>query len=91
MSKVILKGFIVVPEADLCAVQEELKHHTKLTLEEPGCIVFDVSQSEDDPLRFDVYEVFADRASFEKHQERVKTSYWGKVSKNAERFYEIVE
>ena len=78
MSKVILQGFLVVPESDLCAVKEELVNHIKLTLEEPGCIVFEVTQSESNPCQFDVYEEFKDKASFESHQRRVKASCWGK-------------
>ena len=91
MSHVILKGFIVVPEEKLCMIQEELKNHTKLTLEEPGCIIFEVIQSERNPLRFEVYEEFKDKASFELHQARVKTSRWGEITVNVERHYEIME
>lgn len=36
-SKVTLQGFILVPDADLAIVQDELVHHTKLTMEEAGC------------------------------------------------------
>ena len=91
MSKVILKGFIVVSETDLCAVQEELKNHKKLTLEEPGCMVFEVTQNESNPLRFDVYEEFKDKASFDMHQARAGASRWGEVTVNVERHYEIME
>lgn len=91
ISKVILKGFIVVPEDDLCTILEELKIHTKLTLEEPGCIVFEVTQSESDPFRFEVYEEFKDKASFDKHQARVKASNWGEITVNGERHYNIFE
>lgn len=38
MSKVTLKGFILVPESDLENVKSELVTHKRLTLEEPGCI-----------------------------------------------------
>ncbi|SIN89431.1 putative quinol monooxygenase [Salinivibrio sp. ES.052] len=61
MSKVTLEGFILVPAADLQAVTRELVNHEKLTLEEPGCLVFKVQQHSDNPLRFDVYEEFFDR------------------------------
>lgn len=90
MSKVTLKGFILVPESDLELVQTELPNHTRLTLEETGCITFSVVQNSDNPLRFDVYEEFADKESFELHQQRVKASYWGKVAVNVERHYEIL-
>ena len=91
ISKVILKGFIVFPETELCVVHEELENHKKLTLEEPGCIVFEVTQSESNPLRFDVYEEFKDKVSFDMHQTRVRASRWGEVTRNVERHYEIIE
>ncbi|NVK55304.1 MAG: antibiotic biosynthesis monooxygenase [Alteromonadaceae bacterium] len=91
MSKVTLKGFILVPESDLELVKSELVNHKRLTLEEAGCITFSVVQNSESSLRFDVYEEFADKASFEEHQKRVKASYWGKVTVNVERHYEIVE
>jgi len=89
MSKVALKGFIIVPSEDLVAVQEELINHQELTRSESGCLVFIVTQSENNPNRFDVYEEFIDKAAFEKHQLRVKSSYWGEVSANVERHYEV--
>tara|TARA_R110001592_G_scaffold346310_1_gene638820 strand:- start:2105 stop:2428 length:324 start_codon:yes stop_codon:yes gene_type:complete len=90
-SKVILKGFIVVPETNLEDVQQELVNHIKLTLEESGCLVLQVTQCDNNPNRFDVYEEFTDKASFEAHQARVKSSNWGKVSVNVERHYNILE
>ncbi|GGG60145.1 antibiotic biosynthesis monooxygenase [Pseudohongiella nitratireducens] len=91
MSRLILKGFILVTESDLMAVKNELNQHIRLTLEEPGCLVFAVNQNADNPLRFDVYEEFIDRASFDAHQQRVKSSHWGKLTNNVERHYEIQE
>lgn len=91
MPKVILKGFIIVPAADIEAVKKELVTHKTLTLNEPGCITFEVEQCKDDLYRFNVYEEFIDRASFEAHQARVKESTWGKVSVNVKRHYEVIE
>lgn len=91
MPKVILKGFIIVSEPDLDAVKAELINHQRLTLAEPGCLVFEVVQCTMNPYRFDVYEEFIDRDAFERHQARVKSSAWGKVSVNVERQYEILE
>ncbi|HAS3568574.1 antibiotic biosynthesis monooxygenase [Vibrio navarrensis] len=90
MSKVILKGFIIIPESELSAVKIELETHKRLTLEEPGCLVFEVSESSENPFKFNVYEEFVDRASFEAHQQRVKSSQWGLVTANVERHYEIL-
>ncbi|EPP4298248.1 putative quinol monooxygenase [Vibrio navarrensis] len=91
MSKVTLKGFILVPELDLELVKNELVNHKRLTLDEPGCITFSVIENPENPLRFDVYEEFVDRVAFEQHQKRVKASRWGKVTVNVERHYEIFE
>ncbi len=35
---------------------------------EPGCIRFDVSQSDDDPAQWLFYEVYTDGAAFEAHR-----------------------
>jgi (4S)-4-hydroxy-5-phosphonooxypentane-2,3-dione isomerase len=35
---------------------------------EPGCVRFDVSQSEDDPTQWLFYEVYKDAAAFEAHR-----------------------
>jgi quinol monooxygenase YgiN len=91
MSKVTLKGYILVPESKLELVKSELVNHTRLTLEEAGCITFSVIQNSENSLRFDVYEEFTDKASFEQHQKRVKASHWGKVTVNVERHYEVFE
>ncbi|WP_065188055.1 putative quinol monooxygenase [Shewanella woodyi] len=91
MAKVTLKGFILVPESELEIIKSELTIHKLLTLEEPGCITFDVTENSENPFRFDVYEEFTDKSTFEYHQARVKASHWGKITVNIERYYEIVE
>ena len=58
MSKITLKGFILVPESDLSAVISELPNHIALTRKEKGCLVFDVLQDDDNSFRFSVVEVF---------------------------------
>ncbi|MBU2899032.1 putative quinol monooxygenase [Vibrio hepatarius] len=91
MSKVVLKGFILVPESELGLVNSELIDHKRLTLEEEGCIIFQVTENSQNPLRFDVYEAFIDRAAFDYHQERVKASQWGKITTHVQRYYEVFE
>ncbi len=91
MSKVVLKGFILVPERDLYAVTHELINHTRLTKLEPGCLEFRVTQSKSVATRFDVYEEFVDKAAFEAHQQRIKSSTWAEVSANVTRHYQIIE
>ncbi len=91
MSKLALKGHIVVLPEDLASVEAELPEHIKLTRLEEGCLKFDVTQDPENQSVFWVYEEFVSRAAFEAHQKRVRTSEWGKVAANAERHYEITE
>ena len=87
--KIRLTGFIRVPEPDLDAVIRELVNHRKLTLDEPGCLRFEVTQCQTNPCRFDVFEEFSDSAAFQAHQARTRSSYWAQVTANAERNYQI--
>ena len=89
MSKVTLKGFILVPASELEGVKQALVRHKQLTLEEPGCITFKVVENKKNPLRFDVFEEFTSQSAFEQHQQRVRDSDWGKVTVNVERHYQI--
>jgi quinol monooxygenase YgiN len=89
MSKVIVQGFIIVPDDDLDAVSAELPTHISATRSESGCLVFEVTASSEQPGRFDVYEEFTDATAFEHHQRRVADSQWGRVTQNVSRHYEI--
>ncbi|MBE3654909.1 putative quinol monooxygenase [Vibrio navarrensis] len=89
MSKVTLRGHIIVPDADLAIVKNELPIHEKLTKQESGCLIFEVLQDQSDSSKFNVYEEFIDQNAFDNHQLRVKNSNWGNVTKNVQRFYQI--
>lgn len=89
MSQVTLEGYILVPESDLAAVTAALPTPIELTLQEPGCLVFQVQQSPNNPNRFDVFEVFTDRSAFALHQRRVGESDWGRITLNVERVYQV--
>ena len=91
MPRVVLRGFILVPDEDMEAVLQELPVHVERTRAEPGCRVFHVTPSESDPNRFDVYEEFESREAFEAHQARVGSSRWGRITVRVERHYEVIE
>ena len=91
MSKIILKGYIVVPDSDISAVKVELINHIQLTRQESGCLIFNVSQDEEHKNKFSVYEEFKDQESFDNHQNRARESKWAIVTKNVERHYEITD
>ena len=46
------------------------------TRKEPGNIRFDVSQAEDDPNRFLLYEVYREKEDFAKHQQTEHYARW---------------
>lgn len=87
MSKVILEGYVIATDIDLAAVKRELANHIKLTLKEEGCLVFEVTQDNENKNRFNVYEEFTSQNAFKLHQERIRTSEWGKVSSMLEKHY----
>ena len=91
MAMVVLKGFIDIPPESWDAVISELPTHIRLTLAENGCQCFEVLPVKDVPFRLSVYEAFASEGVFEKHQQRVKGSNWGKLTEKAERHYEITQ
>ncbi|WP_261837175.1 putative quinol monooxygenase [Vibrio ishigakensis] len=89
MSKVILEGYILVPGSQLEQIKVSLKKHIQLTRQEPGCLVFEVTQDDIEPTRFRVYEEFESEQAFNAHQQRVKQSKWGKDTVDVERHYTI--
>ncbi len=91
MAKIVLEGYITVPEGELAVVEQELENHINLTRAEEGCLVFRVDRDETDQCRFHVYEEFRSREAFEFHQERAQASRWGEVTGNVERYYRISE
>jgi len=90
-TQIVLTGYIEIPIDELDAVTAALEVHKKLTRAEPGCLKFNVRPDRDILGRYSVYEKFASQQAFDDHQERVKTSEWGRVSVNVERHYEIKE
>lgn len=89
MVKVVLKGYVLVPESELKSVLAELPLHIKLTLQESGCLMFEVKQDERIRGRLNVCEEFESMEAFQHHQDRVKKSKWGRITANVERFYDI--
>lgn len=86
---ITLQGFIIVPREILEMVKTALIEHKRLTIQEPGCISFSVTQNQNNFCKFDVYEEFVDQTAFEQHQARVNYSDWGNVTKDVERHYQI--
>ena len=87
---VYLSGYIDVPKANLKSVKLALPTHIRLTQQEPDCTSFRISEDPERPTRFHVFETFASKTAFHRHQSRMKNSEWATVSKNAERHYDII-
>ena len=73
-------------EAD--AGRRHLPAHVDLTLAEPGCLCFAVEPTED-PLVWSVSELFVDRAAFDAHRERVRSSPWFEATSGIARDHEV--
>ena len=87
-SQVHLSGHLICSTPDeLATVETYLPEHICLTRAEPGCLSFEVTQTED-PMFWRVAESFSDRAAFEAHQRRVKASDWGRATAGIRRAYE---
>ncbi|WP_188352054.1 putative quinol monooxygenase [Agrobacterium tumefaciens] len=85
-----LSGFLCCASVqDVQLVESHLPDHIRLTRAEPGCISFEVSQTED-PLIWRVEELFVDRAAFDFHQQRTRASKWFVATSAIPRDYEIV-
>ena len=65
---VIAVEFVV--EADNAdAFRDRVLAHARNSLEEPGCLRFDVSRDQADTNRFLLYELYADETAFEAHRQ----------------------
>ncbi|MCP4209793.1 MAG: antibiotic biosynthesis monooxygenase [Shimia sp.] len=84
-----LTGYIDVPADRLAAVSEALPKHIALTRAEAGCLSFEVTPHAAHAGRFQVTELFVDRAAFDAHQARAKASEWAKTTDGIPRTYEI--
>ena len=77
MTEVRLSGQLLCTSRDeIDAVVRHLPEHLDLTRAEDGCLVFDVTAT-DDPFVWDVDELFRDGDAFRAHQARVTESEWG--------------
>jgi quinol monooxygenase YgiN len=79
---------ICASPAESALVAQFLPDHIVLTRAEPGCLAFNVAQSED-PLVWTVEELFADQAAFEAHQVRTGASEWARQTAAIRRDYQV--
>ncbi len=72
------------------AVLAHLPDHIALTRAEPGCLSFEITETED-PFTFEVMEAFRDRASFDAHQARTRDSAWFAATRHILRDFRLEE
>ncbi len=74
--QVALSGRLFCADAgDLKTVLTYLPEHVALSRAEPGCLHFEISQTED-PLIWQVEELFADESALKAHKARTMASIW---------------
>lgn len=80
-------------EAEIASILKEMAEHSNA---EPGCALYTVNRSVEDPRRFLLYEQYHDRAAFEAHRETAhfKDLILGKVVPMLEsrvpEFYKVI-
>lgn len=72
----------------LAALLAHLPDHVAASRAEPGCLRFDVAQS-DDPLIWTVAELFIDENAFRAHQTRTAATPWFDATKDIARDYSV--
>ena len=86
-----LHGQLICKRQDeVQAVRNHLSLHLSLTRAEPGCLLFEVTET-DDPMVWEVREAFRDHASFDAHQARTRDSVWFAATKEIKRDFRLDE
>ncbi|MCB1334194.1 MAG: antibiotic biosynthesis monooxygenase [Roseivivax sp.] len=89
MGVIALSGTMTCPEDMVQSVRQALKAHIRLSRAEPGCLAFDVRETE--PGVFAVSERFETRAAFDAHQVRTRASNWFALTGHLPRSYTVTE
>ena len=86
-----LRGHLICQSAEeAAAVRWHLPQHIAASRNEPGCLSFDVTPT-DDPLMFEVMETFRTRADFDAHQARTRASPWFDATRQILRDFRVEE
>ena len=72
---VVIASIQVKPE-HVRAFHEACVENSKGSLQEPGCLRFDVLQQHDDPTRFALYEIYRGPEDFAAHKETPHYAAW---------------
>ncbi|RPE71379.1 quinol monooxygenase YgiN [Pacificibacter maritimus] len=91
MGKILLTGTMRCAQNEIEDVLSMMAKHIRLSQAEAGCLTFELWQDDLDPRTFHVSEVFRSEAAFEAHQERTRTSDWGRVTSHMARDFQKVQ
>lgn len=88
---VSLTGQLICADAAQMTLSLDLlEDHSRLSRAEPGNLRFDLAQAED-PLIWELNELYADDAAFEAHRARLRDSRWGRESQGIRRDFARTE
>ena len=88
--QVALSGRLICADAaQLMIVLEFLPAHIALSRAEPGCLFFDIQQTED-PLIWQVEELYSDEAALKAHKARTAASIWAERTAALERDIHLI-
>lgn len=81
MSRIALSGrLICADEIEAEVLKRHLGAHIQASRAEPGCLRFDIAPT-DDPLVWQVDELFAGQAAFDAHKARTAASPWAEATR----------
>lgn len=69
MNELVLVVHVKIKADRVPQLLTELEKNASAARKEPGCKQFDVIADKDDPTKLVLYEVYADEAAFEAHQQ----------------------
>jgi quinol monooxygenase YgiN len=72
----ILQVFIHVKPESLDAFIEATKENSRGSVQEPGCVRFDILQQKDDPTRIILHEVYKDASDLDHHRTTAHFAKW---------------
>lgn len=76
MNELVLVVDVKIKPDCVPQLMAELEKNASAARGEPGCRQFDVIRDKDDPTKLMLYEVYADEAAFEAHQQTPHFKYY---------------
>lgn len=78
----VILGIIKVKPEHLAEFVDNIREHARRSVDEPGCLRFDVLQDTADPLTICLYEVFRSETDLGKHRQQDYYTRWMEMSRD---------